>query len=137
MLYVKTFNLIFCRTDFYWARAMGFAGQQLDDGDGVSVGRQQHYCVNNIYISQFYSNQAQPLNQLLSTNTWMGGAGITSLLVRVSSIILTPSPLCPLCRRGSRDRAQPPGCPAGPQRDDPWGLMDFNIFYRMLYLKCI
>ena len=137
MLYVKMFNLISCSTDFYWARAMGFAGQQLDDGDGVSVGRQQHYCVDNIYISQFYSNQAQPRNQLLSTNTWMGGAGITSLLVRVSSIILTPSPLCPLCRRGSRDWTQPPGRPAGPQRDDPRGLMDFNIFYRMLYLKCI
>ena len=101
MLYVKMFNLIFCRTDFYWARAMGFAGQQLDDGDGVSVGRQQHYCVDNIYISQFYSNQAQPLNQLLSTNTWMGGAGTTSLLVRVRSMhhINTVTTLSPLQTR--------------------------------------
>ena len=90
MLYVKVkggdYYLIICRTDFYWARAMGFAGQQLDDGDGVSVGKQQHYCVN-IYKSQFHSTQAQPLNQLLSTSTWMGGAGTTSLLVRVTSII--------------------------------------------------
>ena len=150
MLYVKVkggdYYLIICRTDFYWARAMGFAGQQLDDGDGVSVGKQQHYCVN-IYKSQFHSNQAQPLNQLLSTSTWMGGAGTTSLLVRViSTILLTSSPLCPLCRRGSWDRPQPPGRPAGPQRDDPRGLMDFDFFVceadlltidRMLYLKCI
>ena len=102
MLYVKVkggdYYLIICRTDFYWARAMGFAGQQLDDGDGVSVGKQQHYCVN-IYKSQFHSNQAQPLNQLLSTSTWMGGAGTTSLLVGYQPHIATITTLSTLQTR--------------------------------------
>jgi len=32
------FSEIFCRTDFVWARAMGYTGPQLDDSEGVDVG---------------------------------------------------------------------------------------------------
>ena len=32
-------NGMYLRTDFLWAKAMGFTGPQLADGDGVSVGK--------------------------------------------------------------------------------------------------
>ena len=44
-------NFSFHRTDFHWARAMGFTGAQIDDDDGVSVGKIKalhciiHHCV--------------------------------------------------------------------------------------------
>ena len=36
---LKNFKEIFCyRTDYYWAKAMGFTGSQMADISGVSVG---------------------------------------------------------------------------------------------------
>ena len=40
-------NFSFHRTDLHWARAMGFTGAQIDDDDGVSVGKSiaLHYII--------------------------------------------------------------------------------------------
>ena len=33
------FKYVWCRTDYVWAKAMGYTGAQLADSAGVSVGK--------------------------------------------------------------------------------------------------
>ena len=60
-------NFLVFRTDFLWAKAMGYTGEQMDDSDGVSVGN-LNYIFWSIYFT-FSIFQANQKSQLLNTST--------------------------------------------------------------------
>ena len=48
LLIKHSFNYFLSRTDFIWAKAMGYTGQQLEDSAGVSVGESLKNDFNNL-----------------------------------------------------------------------------------------
>ena len=96
------------RTDYIWAKAMGYTGQQLDDSAGVSVGESSkwkigtmHWCNDeNIYLL---------LRNFLQADRWVQVPGWSLQTLQADWW-------------GSRHRAKSPCCPDCYQGDGPGGV---------------
>ena len=58
----RNLYLIF-RTDFIWAKAMGYSGAQIPDADGVSVGKQKFSIQTLFYSFILEGTSAKPTQE--------------------------------------------------------------------------
>ena len=96
--------ILLTRTDYIWAKAMGYTGQQLEDSAGVSVGES----IQMISIHNLVLNIDHPRN-LIQADRWVQVPG-------------WPLQTLQAHWRGSRHWPQPPRGPDCHQGDGPGGL---------------
>ena len=62
--------IIFIRTDYVWAKAMGFTGAQLADSDGVDVGEMIYWNIKNYYNWNIISRNWLQANPGVQVPRW-------------------------------------------------------------------